>query len=558
MPLRRSMVCFVLPLALACGGSGGPTRPPVSSVSLTAASSGPLTSIGDTVQLTAVPRDASGAAIPGVGVLFTSSSSAAATVTQGGLVTAVANGTTTIHASAEGKEATLDVTVAQVIAQVIVTPASIRVPQGETPLFHAQAVDARNHPVAGAPAPVWTTTDATLATIATDGRATVSASAAPGAMVSAVATVGTVASTGDGLMTVDPAAIYVETITVSVNLPGTTTFSKLNDTSQFSAKATNASGADITTSVTFTWASSAPNVAGVSTGGLVTSLANGNAAIGATSNGVSGSLGVTVSQVPASVSVATSGGGSSASLASLGATASLVATAFDSGNSPIPGAAFTWTSDATSIATVSSAGVVTAVTNGTAHVVARSSNQIASPAFNVTVQQVVASVLVLPATVSIPRCTTQQFTATPKDARGNLIASAPAPTWVSASPTVATVNGSSGLATSVSTGGPIAIRATINSVTGSGQLTVNTSPIVVNWPGSAATNPVNVTTCQAQTIVWHNTDIYDHTATGLTGPPVTGDIPPGANSFAQPFPGPGTYRYQCDFHQNETGTVTIQ
>src|SRR5207253_4070993 len=116
-----------------------------------------------------------------------------------------------------------------------------------------------------------------------------------------------------------------------------------------------------------------------------------------------------------------------------------------------------------------STGVVTAVANGTAHVTARASNQIASPAFTVTVQQVVASVSVLPATVSIPRCTTQQSSATAKDARGNVIASAPAPRWTSASPTVATVNGSSGLATSVSTGGPVAIRATINGVMGSGQ-----------------------------------------------------------------------------------------
>ena len=39
MAYRRWSLCFVL-LALACGGSGGPTRPPVASVSLTAESSG--------------------------------------------------------------------------------------------------------------------------------------------------------------------------------------------------------------------------------------------------------------------------------------------------------------------------------------------------------------------------------------------------------------------------------------------------------------------------------------------------------------------------------------
>src|SRR5205823_9745167 len=253
MPHRRFPSCLLL-LAVACGGSGGPSRPPVASVSLTASSTGPLTSLGDTLQLTAVPRDASGAPIAGVGVLFTSSNAAAATVTQGGLVTAVANGTATIHASADGKEATIDVAVAQVIAQVIVTPASVRAPAGETPLFHASAVDARNHPVAGAPLPVWTTSDPAVATIGTDGRAMVSSSAPDGATANAIATVGTVASTTGGLITVDATAVYVETIMVT----GTpTSFTKLNDTVQLSATATNPHG-DVTASVTFTWSSNAP------------------------------------------------------------------------------------------------------------------------------------------------------------------------------------------------------------------------------------------------------------------------------------------------------------
>ena len=556
MPHRRSSLCLLL-FALACGGGGGP--PPVASISLTAASSGPLTSLGDTLQLTAVAVDAAGAPIPGVAILFTSTNTAAATVTQGGLVTAVANGTTTIHASASGKEATLDVTVAQVVAQVIVTPASIRVPPGETPLFHASAVDARNHPVGGASAPAWSTTDSSIATIGADGRATVSGAATDGQTVSAVATVGSVSSTAGGLVTVDSTAIYVENITVAAQ--GSTSFSKLNDTVQLSATATDAHQNDVTSSVTFTWSTSAPGVAGVSTAGLVTSLANGTSAVSATSNGVSGSIGVSVAQVPTSVTVATSGGGSSASLASLGTTVSLVPTAFDAGNSPIPGAAFTWTSDATSVATVSSTGVVTAAANGTAHVTARTSNQVASAPFTVTVQQVVASVSVLPASASIPRCTTQQFTATAKDANGFAVAGAPAPTWSSANPSVATVNGS-GLATSVAAGGPIAIRAAISGVSGSGQLTVNTSPIVVNWPGNAATNPPTVTTCQSQTVVWHNTDSrYSHTATstGPSGFPNTGDIQPGATVPSQTSsPGPGTYTYQCIYHPQETGTVVLQ
>ena len=76
----------------ACGG-GDAVRPAVASVSLTASRTGPLTSLGDTMQLTAVPLDAKGVAIAGVAVALTSSNPAVATVTPGGLVTAIANGT---------------------------------------------------------------------------------------------------------------------------------------------------------------------------------------------------------------------------------------------------------------------------------------------------------------------------------------------------------------------------------------------------------------------------------------------------------------------------------
>src|SRR5712671_2029792 len=166
MPLRRACPFAVLVL-LACGG-GGPSRPPVASVSLTPSAPAPLTSLGDTVLLTAVALDAGGAPIPGVGIAFSTSDAAVATVTQGGLVTAAANGNATIHASAEGKEATAAISVAQVVAKVTVTPSALRVPQDETPLFHASALDAKDHVVVGAPAPTWAISgDATVATIGT-------------------------------------------------------------------------------------------------------------------------------------------------------------------------------------------------------------------------------------------------------------------------------------------------------------------------------------------------------------------------------------------------------
>ncbi len=553
----RSCVPLLAALALACGGSGS-SRPPVASVSLTAAQTGPLTSLGDTLQLTATALDGQGRPIPGVPIVFSSSAAAAASVAQTGLVTAVANGTATIRASAEGKEATLDVTVAQVVAQVLVTPASILVPQGETPLFRASAVDARGHAVAGAPAPVWSTTSPAVATIAADGRATVTPTATNGDTVSAVAAVGAVSSTTGGLMTVDSTAIYVETIVVRAS--GSTSFSSLGLTVQLSATASNPRQGDVTAQVTFTWSSSSPAVASVSASGVVTAAGNGTASISATSNGVSGALGVTVAQIVATVSVATESGAPASSLASFGETLQLAATAHDSGGSAVAGATFTWQSDATAVATVNGSGLVTAAGNGSAHVIAKAtSNQVSNPApgFTVTVQQRVAIVSVLPATASIPRCMTVQYSAVPRDARGNPVAGAPAATWTSSNTTFASIDPNGGLARGVAVGGPVTITATSAGVPGTAQLTVNSSPIVVNWNLGATTVPANVTICSGQSVVWRNTDVGQvHTATGNTPPPSTGSIQPGADSSPQIFSA-GTYAYHCLFHPGMTGTVTV-
>jgi uncharacterized protein YjdB len=57
-----------------------------------------------------------------------------------------------------------------------------------------------------------------------------------------------------------------------------------------------------------------------------------------------------------------------------GGTAALVAIAYDVQSSPQHGTTFTWASDNTAIATVSAAGVVTAVKQGTANIIATPSS----------------------------------------------------------------------------------------------------------------------------------------------------------------------------------------
>ena len=125
---------------------------------------------------------------------------------------------------------------------------------------------------------------------------------------------------------------------------------------------------NVLTDATVAWSSSNPAVASVSSSGLVTVVSGGTAQIKATSGGVSAVANVQVSQVAVSVAIAPT----SVTLALLGESVQLEAEAYDSGNAPIPVASFTWSSSNPTVATVSSTGLVTAVSNGTTRITAES------------------------------------------------------------------------------------------------------------------------------------------------------------------------------------------
>jgi alpha-tubulin suppressor-like RCC1 family protein len=105
----------------ACGE--GTTEPPpplpptVMSVEVSPATA-TLTSLGETVQLTATARDASGNAISGKTFTWSSSDEDCASVSSAGLVTAAAFGTATISATADGVSGSCSLTVAEVFLAV--------------------------------------------------------------------------------------------------------------------------------------------------------------------------------------------------------------------------------------------------------------------------------------------------------------------------------------------------------------------------------------------------------------------------------------------------------
>jgi hypothetical protein len=111
--LRFAVAATLVALIHGCGSSS-PTSPgttaAVASISLTPTSDTVVS--GQTAQLTATPKDASGAAVSGQTVIWSTNPTTIATVNDVGVVTGVAAGTATVTATTGGKSGTATVTVA--------------------------------------------------------------------------------------------------------------------------------------------------------------------------------------------------------------------------------------------------------------------------------------------------------------------------------------------------------------------------------------------------------------------------------------------------------------
>jgi WD40 repeat protein len=163
-----------------------------------------------------------------------------------------------------------------------------------------------------------------------------------------------------------------------------------------------------------------------------------------------------VSVTPASASVV------------VGGTQSLVAGARDAAGNALTGRAVTWSSGTPAVATVSAAGVVTAVAAGSATITATVEGITGTATITVTPVPV-ASVSVTPVSVSISPGFTQQMAATPRDAGGAALSGRPA-SWSSSAPAVASID-NAGLVTAVAAGSTT-IRATVEGIVGTATITV--------------------------------------------------------------------------------------
>ena len=154
-------------------------------------------------------------------------------------------------------------------------------------------------------------------------------------------------------------------------------------------------------------------------------------------------------------------------LTAFGITVQLSAEVRDQNARVMAGATVTWTSSASSMATVDASGLVTAAGNGTATITASAGS--ASGSAVVTVMQSVASVEVSPSAETIGLGSTLQLTAEAFDGNGHAVAGAEF-SWESSDAVVATVD-AGGLLTGVAEG-VATITASAGEVAGSVVVTV--------------------------------------------------------------------------------------
>ncbi|HEX7050800.1 MAG TPA: Ig-like domain-containing protein [Longimicrobiales bacterium] len=130
-----------------------------------------LHALGDSVQLTAVVRDANDNEIAGAAVQWASSDTAVATVSEAGWVVAKGNGTAEVVAnSGEGTD-TVAVEVSQVAAMLAVSPDAVELGQSDTMRIEVAAADSNGVAIED-PDIEWTSADETVATVDDAGLVT--------------------------------------------------------------------------------------------------------------------------------------------------------------------------------------------------------------------------------------------------------------------------------------------------------------------------------------------------------------------------------------------------
>lgn len=231
----------------------------------------PLLFVGETLALSATPRNATGGVLSDRDIEWRSSNSNVARVDQGGTVEGLAPGTAAVTAVIEGQSATVVVTVLEPVARVEVAPSTDTVFVGDQLQLTATARNASGAELSGR-AIAWSSSNDAVGMVSADGVVT--------ALTAGSVTITALVETESGasaLTVLEPVA------SVSVSPASATVVN--GGVRQLAATPLDASGASLPDRAV-SWRSSDEYVATVDDTGLVTAHALGTVRIIATAEGV--------------------------------------------------------------------------------------------------------------------------------------------------------------------------------------------------------------------------------------------------------------------------------
>ena len=421
-------------------------------VSISIVSPGTTVTAGTPLQLTAYGKYQDGKpAQPLSNVTWSSSAASIANVSNSGQVNGLKGGSVTITAAVGNISATITLTVNGSLVSISLSPNTSSLAAGATQQFKATGTysDGASEDITMLVA--WSSSANGVAAISHTGLLTAVAAgqAKIDASLNAMNASETVSVT-DNLVSI---SIVSPATTVTAGTPlQLTAYGKYQD------------GKPAQPLSNVTWSSSASNLATVSSSGLVNGLKGGSVTITAAVGKISGTITLTVDGSLVSISL-------SPTLSSLVAstTQQLKATgAYSDGSAKDITTTVAWTSSASSVASVSNTGLLTAVAAGQAKISATLGAISGSETLSVTDNLV--SISITPSISSIDVGGTLQLQALGKYQDGKPAQPLSKVTWSSSASNLATVS-SSGLVTGVK-GGTVTITASSGAVSSTLQLSV--------------------------------------------------------------------------------------
>ncbi len=407
--------------------------------------------VGDTLRLAAEATDANGHPVAGITFVWASGDTLVAVVDDAGLVIGTGAGEVEITAAAAGAAGTATLAVvAPVPTTIAVAPDTVAFAAlGDTVRLMADVRDQVGRPMADQ-AVEWSSGDTLVATVDSAGLVTATGNGATAITATAGSASGTAAVTVAQQVSAVAVSPAVDTLVVG-------------DTLRLAAEATDANGHPVA-GITFVWASGDTLVAVVDDAGLVIGTGAGEVEITAAAAGAAGTATLAVvAPVPTTIAVAPD----TVAFAALGDTVRLMADVRDQVGRPMADQAVEWSSGDTLVATVDSAGLVTATGNGATAITATAGS--ASGTAAVTVAQQVSAVAVSPAVDTLVVGDTLRLAAEATDANGHPVAEARF-AWASGDTLVAMVD-DTGLVTGIGAG-EVEITAAAAGVAGAAKLAV--------------------------------------------------------------------------------------